>query len=233
MSFHFRQFEVEDKQSTLRVGTDAMLLGAWANPGNPRKILDIGTGCGVLALMMAQKSDAMIDAIEIDPLSVNEARRNFASSPWPERIFAIHTSLQSFSNVATSDYDFILTNPPFFSDSLKSPSVRKNITRHNESLTHMELVRIISYLLSQDGSFALILPAETEDLFLRICQENRLNLLRRTMVFPKPNASPKRALLEFTRCRVTNVKVSELTILDAAGNFTNEYLALTNGFHNF
>lgn len=233
MAFRFRQFTVEDEQSTLRVGTDSMLLGSWANPGNTKKILDIGTGCGVLALMMAQKSEAAIEAIEIDQSSVIEAQNNFLNSPWPARISAIHQSLQTFSSQAVADYDYIITNPPYFTNSLQSPSLRINQTRHDQSLSHVELVRSVNRLLTPEGCFALILPPETNDRFVLICAENGLYPSRRLIVYPKPAGSAKRILTEFKKVRTVRPENSELTILDTSDRFTPEYLALTRCFHNF
>ncbi|MDP1623572.1 MAG: methyltransferase [Bacteroidales bacterium] len=233
MSFRFRQFTIEDEQSTLRVGTDAMLLGSWANPGRAEKILDIGTGCGVLALMMAQRSDATIEAIEPDQSAVTEAKNNFLRSPWASRLTGIHTSLQSFSSTASSGYDFIITNPPWFSNSLKSPSSRINQTRHDVGLTFVELAGIVGHMLHADGCFALILPSEAESRFKMICAANGLFLFRRLVILPKPDLPPNRILLEFKKLSVANPGSSVLPIRDDSGKYTPEYLALTGCYHNF
>ena len=233
MAFHFRQFTVEDEQSTLRVGTDAMLLGSWANPGTGQKILDIGTGCGVLALMMAQKSGASIEAIDIDQPSVLEAQNNFSNSPWPIRLSAIHDSIQSFSCTTASVYGCIITNPPFYSNSLKSPSARINQTRHDETLSLVELVRVVSFLLTPDGSFSIILPCQEAGRFELTCSEHNLYPSRRLVVFPKPSNPPKRTLLEFTRNNLAHPENSELVIRAASGAYASEYIALTECFHRF
>jgi tRNA1Val (adenine37-N6)-methyltransferase len=232
MAFRFRLFMVEDQQSTMRVGTDAMLLGSWANPGTAEKILDIGTGCGVLALMMAQKSTATINAIDIDEPSVAEARNNFHKSPWPSRISAFHDSLQSFSNHADSAYDFIITNPPYFSNSLKSPSARLSRARHDESLSLTELSYIASFLLAAKGCFSIILPSEVTQTFQEICAGNGLYLSRKLVVYPKPGTTAKRTLMEFTKNRSIIPVSSELTILAGSGKFSPDYLTLTGQFHN-
>jgi tRNA1Val (adenine37-N6)-methyltransferase len=233
MAFRFRQFSVDDTQSTLRVGTDAMLLGSWAIPGNAAKILDIGTGCGVLSLMIAQKSEGMIEAIDIDQSSIIEARANFAHSPWPSRIAAIHISLQEFASHAQADYGFIITNPPYFTKSLKSPSARINQTRHDESLSLNELARIASLLLAHDGCFALILPAEAAARFQIACAYNGLFPSSMLFVYPKPSSPAKRVLMEFSKNKIENPLSAELTILDASGKYTQEYLTLTGCYHNF
>jgi tRNA1Val (adenine37-N6)-methyltransferase len=117
--FRFRQFQVCDQQSTMRVGTDAVLLGAWACPPENGRILDIGTGCGILALMMAQKSNAAITAIDIHQESIQEAKENFSRSPWPNRLSAKHTGIAEFSESHQSKFNYIISNPPFFNNSLK------------------------------------------------------------------------------------------------------------------
>ena len=233
MAFRFRQFTVEDEKSALRVGTDAMLLGSWANPGIAKKILDIGTGCGVLALMMAQETTAFVEAIDSDQSSVIEARDNFLRSPWASRLSAIQNSIQSFSSMANSRYDFIIANPPYFSNSLKSPAARNNQTRHDDSLSLTDLVGFVSKLLADDGCFAVIMPSGSTEKFLLTCSDNRLYLWRRLEIYSKPDTQAKRTLMEVTKNHVENPECSKLTILDSARKYTPEYLTMTERFHNF
>ncbi|MCK9422542.1 MAG: methyltransferase [Bacteroidales bacterium] len=233
MAFRFKQFDVDDIQSTQRVGTDAMILGSWAEPGQSVNIHDIGTGCGVLALMMAQKSKASVDAVEIDQRSCLEAEKNFLRSPWGKRLCIINDSIQSFANTTSSSYDYIIANPPFFSNQLKSPYAQKNKTRHDQELTLTDLIFHIQSLLKDHGRFTLILPPDraTELVFLAL--NYNFNIGRQLTVYTKPGKKPKRILLEFGRTMAKKPIFSELTILDAQGKFTDEYLFLTNGFHNF
>jgi tRNA1Val (adenine37-N6)-methyltransferase len=233
MAFRFRQFTIEDRQSTLRVGTDAMLLGSWANPKHAKRILDIGTGCGVLALMMAQKSIAVIDAIDIDQPSIIEANKNFKSSPWASSISAIQDSLRAFSQAGQPVYDFIITNPPYFSNSLRSPSSRANHARHDDSLSLTDIASNVRHLLHDHGCFAIILPCEPADGFQAICAAFGLYPSRSLVVYPKPASSPKRTLMEFTKTKIHHPEYTSLTILDASGKFTPEYLSLTKDFHSF
>jgi tRNA1Val (adenine37-N6)-methyltransferase len=233
MAFHFRQFTVEDNQSTLRIGTDAMLLGSWANPGTSAKILDVGTGCGVLALMMAQKSDAVIQAIDIDPPSVSEAASNFSNSPWAPRMTAILDSVQTFASKAHADFDFIITNPPYFSNSLRSPSARITAARHDDALSLNELCHVVTLLLAAEGSFAMILPTGSALTAEQTFAEQGLFLSRRMVVYPKPGGPAKRTLMEFTKMKTANSENRVLTIRNAEGIFTPEYLNLTKHFHNF
>lgn len=232
MPFHFKKFSVEDSRSTQRVGTDAMLLGAWANPPKAGRILDVGTGCGVLALMVAQKSSAIIDAIDLDENSVSEATINFKNSPWSERIFPHHTAFQQFKSTQ-ENYDYIISNPPFFSNALPSPIPRRNYARHNDLLPAPELVHQISLLLKPDGRFSLILPFRESPVFVNICAANALLLQRRTTVYTTPKAKPKRILMEFSRWRCIQPIEEKLIITNSEGRFTTEYLSLTTAFHNF
>jgi tRNA1Val (adenine37-N6)-methyltransferase len=233
MAFHFRRFEVEDERSTMRVGTDAMLLGAWATPGRAQRILDIGTGSGVLALMMAQKTTASIDAIDIDLPSVAEASGNFERSSWSDRLSAIHRSLQEHSPTFRGNYDYIVVNPPYFTKSMHSPSDRKNIARHEGRLTAEELAGCAAELLAPAGVFAVILPAGRSDGFKAICANQGLLPERSLAVTPKPGAAPLRILTEFSRLNVSRDVSSTLCIRDERGAFSPEYLALTANFHNF
>ncbi|MCK9219391.1 MAG: methyltransferase [Bacteroidales bacterium] len=233
MAFRFKQFNIEDTHSTLRVGTDAMLLGAWACPDTSLKILDIGTGCGILAIMMAQQSEGYIEAIDVDLPSVCEAVSNFSKCPWSKRLTAIHSSLQEFSTQIEYQFEFIITNPPYFSNSLKSRSERKNKTRHDDGLTIEELVTFVDILLTQDGRFTLILPPEPAKKCCFLCEKTALHLKRRMMIYPKPGKPPVRILMEFSKSVVSNLMESELTILDSTGKFSDAYFALTSKFHRF
>ena len=168
MAFHFRQFDLHDDQSTMRVGTDAVLLGAWVNPGNIKNILDIGTGCGILALMMAQKSNALIKAIDVDKKSVGQASMNFLQSPWFKRMKAIQCSLQEMADRRTDIFDLVVTNPPYFSNSLKSPDIKRNTARHDDLLNSHDLLAGVIRLVNEHGKFCLILPAEITKSFCKI-----------------------------------------------------------------
>jgi tRNA1Val (adenine37-N6)-methyltransferase len=233
MAFHFQQFLIEDEKSTMRTGTDAMLLGAWAIPPSSGIILDIGTGCGVLALMMAQHSESRVVAIDPDLPSIMEARNNFERSRWSDRLTAVHTTLQDFSTNAAHLCDFIITNPPYFSNSLKSPFARKNSARHDDGLSLEELVAGVTSLLSEEGRFALILPSEPAKKCHLLCLESGLHLSQRMSVYPKAEAPSGRTLMEFSRRKFTQPSHTELTMLNAAGKFSTAYLNLTSRFHRF
>jgi tRNA1Val (adenine37-N6)-methyltransferase len=233
MAFRFRHFTVEDGNSALRVGTDAMLLGSWADPCEAESILDIGTGCGLLALMMAQKSMAFIHAIDVDEPSVIEAQTNFDASPWTGRIVAERVSLQDLARSSLKKFDFIISNPPFFSGSLKSPDQRISRAKHDEQLTLEDLCHCTLKLLAPSGRLTVILPVGSSRRFTTLCQGGGLYPLRKLTVFPKPGAALKRVLMEFGGTGTPLQQETELTILDATGKYTSEYLALTADFHCF
>lgn len=233
MPFRFKHFEVEDEQSTLRVSTDAMLLGAWAEPGPVKTILDIGTGCGVLALMMAQKSEANVEGIDIDKQSIDQARENFIKSKWSERLKVTHKSLFDLSVHAEKCYGFIITNPPFFSASMKSPSDRKNRARHEIDMTHSALLEGATKLMERDGRLALILPASMGPGFEMEAGRSGLFLSRSMLVSSREYHPPKRILLEFSFSSPISEKREDMFIQNKNCTFSDFYLHLTQEFHQF
>jgi tRNA1Val (adenine37-N6)-methyltransferase len=206
--FQFKQFKVKNVASAMRLGTDSVLLGAWAplHPGDTR-VLDIGTGTGVVALMIAQRlcshGNISIDAIDIDLPSVEEAAHNFAISPWSGALRAIHTPLQEF--LPEEKYDLIVSNPPYFVDSLKAPSKRRSQTRHTDTLPHGDLIASAFSLLRAGGRMVVILPREEGEAFIRNAElfgvgteETRRLFLRKTCkVRTSLHKEPKRYLMEF------------------------------------
>lgn len=181
----------------MKVGTDGVLLGAWTQVSHARRILDIGTGTGILALMLAQRSSARIDAIEIDRDAAVQARENVIQSPWKERIEVIHTSLQEFAKEKRK-YDLIVTNPPYFTDSLKAPDQKRSLARHNHRLIPETLVEGIHELLEEDGRFTIILPETNFSSLHTLCDRFQLFIKRRTNVFSKPGSPCIRVLAEFS-----------------------------------
>jgi len=233
MAFRFRHFTVEDDRSTLKVGTDAMLLGAWVDPGDATRILDIGTGCGLLALMIAQKSVASIDAIDIDKPSVDQAKENFINSPWPGRLNAFCHSLFDFQSTSGEPYDYIISNPPYFKNHLRSVSRTVNITKHDEGLKTETLIKMVHRLLIPDGRFSVIFPYANQNTIINICKDYGFHLTKQVIVHSKPGIRPGRTLMEFGRSAMNNPVTTKLCILDINGKFSNDYLGLTAGYHCF
>ncbi len=216
----------------MKVGTDGVLLGAWIKPEkNIKCILDIGTGTGLLALMLAQKSKAIIDAIDIDESAVDQANENFNNSFWPERLKAIHCSFQNFSNITSFKYDLIVSNPPFFSDSYKNTDSSRTLARHSdESLSFEALIAGVVKLLSPDGRFYLILPLKEGEAFESMAAARGLYANQITSVFTRKGKPPKRLLMAFQFIKKLIV-TDELIIQNDNGDFSDDYRNLTGDFY--
>ncbi len=162
--FRFKQFTIEQQHAAMKVGTDGVLLGAWTSVPDPGgRVLDVGTGTGLIALMIAQRTkDVWVDALEIDPLSAGQAKENFQDSPWKDRLNCIHSSFQDYAIQNNDRYDLIICNPPFFSGSMKTDSKEKNLARHDDSLSLGEIFRGSVPLMKETTILCLILPVQKE-----------------------------------------------------------------------
>lgn len=227
--FQFKKFTVWHDKCAMKVGTDGVLLGAWANISNAKSVLDIGTGTGLVALMIAQRCSSEILAIEIDKNAVNQAIENKERSPWKERISIQHTDFKTFS--CDKRFDLIVSNPPYFSDSLLSPDTRRNAARHTNGLSYYELIEGVSGLLSSKGEFSLIIPADTLDKIKEIGTVFNLYPIRQTNVLPKPDSMPKRVLVTFSFNNIINTETNELVIELSRHQYSEEYISLTKEYY--
>lgn len=227
--FAFKQFTVRHDRCAMKVGTDGVLLGAWTDLSHSRRILDIGTGTGLIALMLAQRCmDARITAIDLDSAAVEQAQENIQASPWKDRIEALQQDICTYHPNGT--FDTIVSNPPYFIDSLKCPDGQRSTARHTDTLDADRLIGKVSELLTSDGQFSIILPAEqTEDL-IRVAGEKGLHPSRQTWVITRPGLSPKRILMEFRKIPVT-LQPDELVIELERHVYSEEYIALTKEFY--
>ena len=227
--FRFKQFEVQQQRSAMKVGTDGVLIGAWASvrPAD-RAVLDIGTGTGLIALMLAQRNtEAKVVGVEIDADSAAQARENVEQSPWSERIEIAECAVQEFAT--EQKFDLIVSNPPFFVDSLKCPDESRSKARHTDTLSFADLMRAVTRLLAPDGRFAVIVPAEAA---MSVVAAGNLHLVRRCDVRTKPKGQPKRVMLEFSLRFEGAALREELTIGDGTnGGYSAEYKALTRDFY--
>lgn len=230
-TFYFKHFKVEDSRSTMKVGTDAVLLGASVETATAQNILEIGTGCGVIALMLAQRCNALIDAIDIDEASAGQARENVLGSPWADRIQVIHSSLQDYTAVTNTRYDLIVANPPYFSNSLKSPSNKKNLTRHNDALSPSELAICSAKLMNESASLWLILPVKESDEFIITALETGLKVRAKTRIFTIAGRSHTRNILRFMKNPDSEAKPGQLVIKNKENQYTDEYKSLTGEFY--
>lgn len=215
----------------MKVGTDGVLLGAWANCEESKNVLDIGTGTGLIALMIAQRSSAKIDAIEIDNEASGQALENIEKSPWAERINVLNRSFQDFSESITQKYDLIVTNPPYFQNSLFAPDQKRTDARHNSNLQLEELLVGSKKLLNQDGFLSIILPYLEGNMFILKASEMDLYCVRQTKVLAKPNKEPKRLLLEFMKVKKPLVEQEMIIELNKRHEYSEAYKNLTKDFY--
>ncbi|MEB8327912.1 methyltransferase [Flavobacteriaceae bacterium KMM 6897] len=230
--FQFKQFSVDQDQCAMKIGTDGVLLGAWSRiDKRPFAILDIGTGTGLIALMMAQRSDAeMIDAIEIDGEAYEQSVENFEGSPWADRLYCYHAGLDEFVAELDEKYDLIISNPPFYSEEVPSGSDARDIARQNIALPFDELLDGVSKLLEDEGVFSTIIPYKEEEAFIKMASSFNLFPNRATRVKGNPGAEIKRSLLEFSFSE-NSMACSELTIEVKRHQYTQEYIELTKEFY--
>jgi len=230
--FHFKQFSIHQDKTAMKVGTDGVLLGAWSNiDESVNSILDIGSGTGLIALMMAQRSFAeVIDAVEIEDAAYVQCVENFERSDWADRLFCYHTTFQEYSIEMDEKYDLIISNPPFYNSTYKDLNKERALARHSESLSYEELLTGISKLLSDNGSCAFIIPYSVEDFFIKIAIKKNLVLNKRTRVRGNENSKIKRSLLQFS-FREIEVENEELIIEKERHLYTNEYKRLVKNFY--
>lgn len=230
--FKFKQFEIRQDRCAMKVGTDGVLLGAWASlEKSPNTILDIGAGTGLIALQMAQRSQAeTIDAIELDADAYEQCVENFEASPWADRLFCYHAGLDEFVDEIEDSYDLILSNPPFYAEDMSSGDLARNQARQNSSLPFAELLEGISSLLSKTGIFAVVIPYKEEQGFLDLASGLGLFPTRITRVTGSPSTPVKRSLMEFGFESTTPI-LEQLTIETERHVFTKEYVELTKAFY--
>ncbi|MDE6114628.1 MAG: methyltransferase [Muribaculum sp.] len=198
-TFRFKQFAVANRLAAMKVGTDGVLLGAWCDVTGCTRVLDVGTGSGVIALMVAQRcQQAMITGIDIVPEAVAEARENAAVSPWGDRLDFVEGDFsEAVGSGILSRYDLIVSNPPFFMTDIKSPDRARAAARHGDGLSYAGILRAARNLLAPGGRLALVSPADRENDIMLDCELSGLNVTRLTRVYTKPSApSPSRLLWE-------------------------------------
>lgn len=227
-TFKFKQFSVKDTRSAMKVGTDGVLLGAWVSlRGDEAHILDVGTGSGVIALMLAQRTtDSVIVGIDIDAPSVEDASDNFKKSPWASRMAAFHTD---FAAMQQFPYELIVSNPPYFVNSLKAPDARRSDARHTDCLPYAALVRGAAANTAPTGRLAVVLPAEESGLFAAQAREAGFHLSHICRVRTTAKKPFKRCLMEFSKNECEPLE-EQLTI-QGESDFTPEYKSLTKDFY--
>lgn len=260
--FHFKQFSIEQDRCAMKIGTDGVLLGAWTAIADfPNNILDIGTGTGVIAMMLAQRSDAqVIDAVELDDSAYEQATENFENSNWGDRLFCYHAHLYEFALEIDEQYDLIVCNPPFYEQSSLSlkgentPSEERQMARFEDAMPFELLVGAVVKLLSPQGRFNVIIPYDREEDFILLCSRANLYPTRLTRVKGMPGSAIKRSMIEFKfdivsqeintisevsidredirfRESVTELQIDELIIEKSRHNYTQEYIDFVKDFY--
>jgi tRNA1Val (adenine37-N6)-methyltransferase len=229
--FRFKQFVIHQDRCAMKVCTDSCILGAWtAQELNPIKsILDIGTGSALLSLMLAQKSDASIDAIESDPDAARQAAENINLTPWSNRIRVLEGDVRNYS--APAPYDFIITNPPFYESDLHSPENKKNKARHEVGLTLHQLMTAIVKNLKPDGAFSILLPHHRTNYFENLAMDNGFFLSKKLTVHQTPSHAPFRSICLFGYRKPLTPASEMLIIKKPDGKYSGEFIEIMKDYY--
>jgi len=229
--FKFKQFEVDQSGCAMKINTDGVLLAALAESDEPTTILDIGTGTGVIALMLAQRfKNAKIEAVEIDGIAAATAEKNFRSSVFGSRLTAVHSSIQQYKPLTTQMYDLIISNPPYFVNDLKNAEEKKGIARHTDEAFFDELISKVSTLLSENGSFWFILPLNQADLLINKAAMFNLHLLKQISLYSDATKPAFRKIVCLTRKEVVSPKTQDFYIYESEKVYTKAYKELLSDF---
>lgn len=229
--FRFKQFTIHHDQCAMKVGTDGVLLGAWAPVDDAQKMLDIGTGSGVIAIMLAQRQpNAQVHAVEIDEKACQQASRNMEECVWSSALSVHETSIQDYASRTDELYDLIVSNPPFFSGGVFSANQDRTMVRHTVKLPHGDLLRSVRALLAPEGKFCVILPFIEGLRFVEMAGHYNIHCTRITEVVPVKNKPANRVLLQFEHQAKELVK-DRLSIREKPDEFTTEYKAMTSAFY--
>lgn len=230
-AFYFKQFHIHHDRCGMKVGTDGVLLGSWADISNKKKILDIGTGSGLIALMLAQRSssDTFIDGVEINGQAFEQACENVAISPWPTKIKLTHSSIQNFE--VETNYDLVVCNPPYFIKSLKPTDQNRAQSRHTTDLTYPDLIASSKRLIAPNGILSVVLPNREAVEFSKEAGRQSLFTKSKCSVRTKSGKPIDRVLIEFSQGSPGIIEVKEITIQNEKGEWTKSYLELVSPFY--
>lgn len=230
--FVFKQFTIKQDKCAMKIGTDAVLIGAWAPiERNPFSILDIGAGTGIIALMLAQRSHAeLIDAIEIDDDAYEQCVDNFEQSDWGDRLFCYHASLEEFADEIDDKYDLIVSNPPFYSEAYKTKSNARDLARFQDAMPFDHLIKSTAKLLWENGTFCVVIPFKEESQFIELAAQENLYPNKILHVKGNPTSEIKRSLMTFS-FRESAIQKETLIIETDRHKYTEDYINLTKEFY--
>jgi tRNA1Val (adenine37-N6)-methyltransferase len=230
--FHFKQFSLTHHRSTMKVGTDAVLLSAWVDLENVNTALDVGTGSGIIALMLAARDVEKVDAVELDEPSAKEAAENFKNSPFREKLKIHHQDFTTFSEIHEQKaYDLIISNPPFFLNDMRPADTQRKQARHTDSLTYIDLLTGSSKLLKDTGIFSVVLPYQQSRLFMEQAARLGFYIKRELLIFPKPCMEPNRVNLELSKEKPSKPLTEKFIIRQESGHFTDRYIDLLGRYY--
>ncbi len=227
--FSFKQFTIEQERCAMKVGTDGCLLGAWADTSNCNKALDVGCGSGLIAIMIAQRCNALVTGLEIDGDAAAQAAENVAASPWKERINIINCDALAYET--DEQYDIIVSNPPFFRNSLRNDEAKRSIARHDDTLSCASLMAFAKKMLAPQGRFSVVIPSEQVESWCNEALFKGLSARRISYVRTLPHKPVKRALLEFVKCAHPVPQTNEIVIENRPGEYSNDIKKLLGDFY--
>lgn len=231
--FTFKQFSIWHDKCAMKVNTDGILLGAWSQLNNATTILDIGSGTGLIALMLAQRVSipAQIFGVEIEQAAAQQASFNASQSPWAAKVQIINLDIQSFSLTHMAKFDLIVSNPPYFTNALKAPNKGRELARHNDGLSFEQLLHSASLLASDNAHFSLILPCEEAQSLLAISEKFGWHLKRLCLVSTVIGKPPSRSLIELARAESAAPTQTALTIRDKKNKYSDEFIQLCKDYY--
>jgi len=228
--FEFKEFTIHQNNAAMKIGTDGILLGAWADLSDKKKGIDIGSGTGVISIMLCQRNEILeIESIEVSKRAVLDAKKNIKNCKWNKRIKLKHADLKLFST--ENKYDLIISNPPYFKKSLKPKDLDRLKARHENDLKLEDILKFSNQNLTKDGSLNIILPFEQKKEAIEFAKKHGLNAIRECSVYPKPNKAPHRLLIELSKTKKTLESQSLIIENDGRHNYTDNYKKLTREFY--
>lgn len=221
--FFFKKFGLFHHRSTMKIGTDAILLARWTEVSDNDDVIDIGTGCGLIPLMLAQKGIKSADAVEIDNDSYEEAAQNFSNSAWNSRLSAIHDDIKHYAEICEKKYDLVVSNPPFYFGDNIPEKAKKGLARHTNTLSYNDLLSSVKKIMKLEGRFSLVLPAIESKTFLKDAENQGFYLEKELLIVPIEGKEPNRINMQLVVSQVDNIKTETFVLRHPDHSFTKEY----------
>lgn len=221
--FFFKKFGLFHHRSTMKIGTDAILLARWTEVSDNDDVIDIGTGCGLIPLMLAQKGIKSADAVEIDNDSYEEAAQNFSNSAWNSRLSAIHDDIKHYAEICEKKYDLVVSNPPFYFGDNIPEKAKKGLARHTNTLSYNDLLSAVKKIMKPEGRFSLVLPAIESKTFLKDAENHGFYLEKELLIVPIEGKEPNRINMQLVVNQVNSIKTETFVLRHPDHSFTKEY----------